>query len=428
MLSDSPSKVVYDLASTTPIADGYEVTFVYFDKAEVQVYLEGSDGKETQIDDEKYTVDESDTTAAVIFVSGYTFPEGSEKLVIMRVVAYEQESDYRNGDKIDADKIERSLDLLTAMAQQLAEIIDRTIQKPKSETGTIILPSVEQRAGMLLGFDDEGNFKPLLASDIDEKYQQTAAAAETAVAAAGTATGAATKANQYLQQTLTAATQALSDISAAKDEVILLIQEANLEQIQILTQKAEELEASMIEIENHIEIMVSKINSSESNAAYFANAAKLWANKAIDAANLAAAVKNSCNTILGQIQSIKTAVSGMQSDVLDRQNDVIERQNDVISRQSSVESMQESVETDKGVVAADKAAVQTLKDQTVAAKTGAEAQAVEIAALKTQIAAMAGATMPGMTFAIGTKIYQRSFYVKNGRTYFYDEEVQSNTN
>lgn len=421
MLSDAPSKVVYNLASTTPIADGYEVTFTYFDKSEVQCYLEGSDGKETQIDDDNYTVDESDTTAAVIFISGYAFPEGSEKLVIMRVVAYEQESDYRNGDKIDADKIERSLDLLTAMVQQVAELVDRTIQKPKSETGTIILPSVEQRAGMLLGFDDEGNFKPLLASDIDEKYQQTVAAKETAVAAAGTATESATKANQYMQQTVTAATQALSDISAAKDRVIQLIQEANLEQIQILTQKAEELEASMIQIEDHIEIMVSKIKDSESNVSYLANAAKLWANKAIDAANLASAIKNSCSTILGQIQEIQANVQSMQSDIQ-------ERQSDVASKHSAVLATHESVETDKGIVAADKAATETLKEQTVAAKSGADASVAEITTLKSQITALAGSTMPGMTFAVGSKIYQRSFYVKNGRTYFYDEEVQQNTN
>ena len=370
MLSDSPSKVVYDLASTTPISDGYEVTFTYFDKDEIQVYLEGDDGKETQISSEKYTVDESDTTAAVLFSPGYTFPAGSKKLVIMRIVAYEQETDYRNGDKMNADDIERSFDYLTAMVQQLAEIIDRTIQKPKSETGDIILPSVEQRAGMLLGFDDDGNFKPVLTSDIDQKLSQALAAEESAIAAA----------------------------------------------------------ESAIQIEDHIASMVTKIKDSESNASYFANATKLWANKAIDAANLAAAIKNSCNTILGQIQTIQTTVQGIQSDVQDRQDDVISRQNDIISRQSSVASMQQSVETDKGVVAVDKASVETLKEQAVAAKTGAEATAAEIAALKTQIAALAGSTMPGMTFAVGTKIYQRSFYVKNGRTYFHDEEVQQNTN
>lgn len=428
MLNNTPSKQVYVISSLTPIVGGYEIPFKYFEPDEVKVYLGNSAGSETLLDDDYYTVDDSSTTPVVKFVASYTFPSGTVSLTLIRELQYEQLSDYQNGSFINAEDIETSFDKCVAMLQQVAEQLDRTIKKPLDETGDIILPSVEQRAGMLLGFGDDGNFKPVLTSDIDQKLQQALAAEESAIAAAGAASESASEASDYLQQTLTAATKALSDISAAKDQVIQLIQEANLEQIEILTQKAEELEASMIEIEEHIASMVTKIKDSESNVSYLANAAKLWANKAIDAANLAAAIKNSCNTILGQVQTIQTTVQGIQSDVQDRQDDVISRQNDIISRQSSVASMQQSVETDKGVVAADKASVETLKEQAVAAKTGAEATAAEIAALKTQIAALAGSTMPGMTFAVGTKIYQRSFYVKNGRTYFHDEEVQQNTN
>ena len=432
MLSDSSSKVVYDLSSTMPIADGYEISFTYFDKTEVQVYLEGNDGQETQINDENYTVDESDTTAAVIFSSGYAFPEGSEKLVIMRVVAYEQESDYRNGDKIDADKIERSLDLLTAMVQQLAEIIDRTIQKPKSETGNIILPSVGQRAGMLIGFDENGQMTPVLTSDIEQKLSQALEAEESAIGASESAAESAGKAEEYLQQTASAASQALQDISTAKDQVIQLIKEANLEQIEILTAKAEELEASMIAIESNIQTLVAKVKSSESNASYAAAAALQWADKSVEAAKLAQAIKNSCNAILGQVQGIQTTIQSIQTDVQSRQDDIITRQDDVIQKQSDVQGMKddvsemkEAVVTDKGVVAADKAAVQTLKDQVIAAKDDAEYAVGEIQTLKGQITALAGSTTPGMTYAFGNKVMQRNFYVKNGRMYFYDTEAET---
>ena len=434
MLSDSPSKVVYDLASTTPITDGYEVTFTYFNMDEVKVYLEGDDGQESEVAATNYSVDESDTTAVVVFKSGYSFPEGSVKLVLMRLVEYEQESDYRNGDKIDADKLERSLDLLTAMVQQIAEMIDRTIQKPKSETGTITLPTVDQRAGTLIGFDDEGQMIPVLTSDIDQKLSQALAAEEGAIAAAGSAEESKDSAAEYLSQTTATATKALQDIEEAKDAVIQLIEEANLEQIEILTQKAEELEESMTKIEANVERLVLKVQNSESSAAYSAASALLWANKAIEAANLAQAVKNSCNTILGQVQSVQTTIEEIQSDIQIRQSDIITRQNDVIDRQGEVSSMKNdvsemkgTVSTDKGVVAVDKASVQILKDQTVAAKNGADAAVQEMEVLKTQITALAGSTTPGMTYTIGNKVMVRNFYVKNGRTYFYDTEAETNT-
>lgn len=417
MLSDSPSKVVYDLASTTPITDGYEVTFTYFNSDEVKVYLEGDDGQESEVDSTNYSVDESDTTAVVVFKSGYSFPEGSVKLVLMRLVEYEQESDYRNGDKIDADKLERSLDLLTAMVQQIAEMIDRTIQKPKSETGTITLPTVDQRAGMLIGFDDEGQMIPVLTSDIEQKLSQALAAEEGAIAAAGSAEESKDSAAEYLNQTTAAATKALQDIDEAKDAVIQLIKEANLEQIEQLIAKAEEIEAN-------VERLVLKVQNSESSAAYSAASAMLWAKKAIDAANLAQAVKSSCNTILGQIQA---DIESRQSDVITRQNDVIAKQGDVSSMKDAVSEMKDTVSIDKGVVASDKASIQTLKDQAVAAKNGADASVQEMEALKTQITALAGSTTPGMTYTIGNKVMVRNFYVKNGRTYFYDTEAETNT-
>lgn len=431
MLSDSSSKVVYDLSSTTPIADGYEITFTYFDKAEVQIYLEGSDGQETQINDENYTVDESDTTAAVIFTSGYAFPEGSEKLVIMRVVAYEQESDYRNGDKIDADKIERSLDLLTAMVQQLAEIIDRTIQKPKSETGNIILPSVGQRAGMLIGFDENGQMTPVLTSDIEQKLQQALEAEENALGSANAAAESAEKAEEFLDETKTTWQNALDSISQSLKSALQSITTAKDQGVSDLNTLTDQLETRLSSIASHVETLVNKVKSSESNASYAANAAMQWANKSVEAAKVAQAVKNSCNKILGQIQSIQATIQSIQTDIQGRQDDIIERQEDVIQKQSDIQEMKddvsgmkESVETDKGVVAADKAAVQTLKDQAIAAKDGAEDAVGEIQTLKGQITALAGSTTPGMTYALENRIMQRNFYVKNGRTYFYDTEAE----
>lgn len=416
MLSDSPSKVIYDLASTTPIPDGYEVTFTYFDKAEVQVYLEGSDGKETQVDNENYTVDESDTTAAVIFIRGYAFPEGSEKLVIMRVVAYEQESDYRNGDKIDADKIERSLDLLTAMVQQIAETIDRTIQKPKSETGNIVLPSAEQRANMLLGFDEDGNFKPVLMSDIEQQLQQILEAKSDAEAAASSASFSASQAGTYLSETKTAWQTALAQITAAKDEVLQLIEEANLEKIQELTQYAEQLEASMTEIEQNVSVMVERITYSESITTRASANSLFWANKAIDAYKSVAAIEKTVSTFYNEIQTIR-------SDIVSRHTQIQGIQDDVTAKQAAVSSDKTSVESMKADVSTDRTAVQTMRDTALSYKNAAAESVEEISTLKTQISAIAATEISGIRLVKGNRIYKIGLYTtKRGKAYRTIEE------
>ena len=432
MLTDSTNKVVYNIStSTTPLADGYEITFTYFSPEYLKVYLQKDDGSESVIDATKYVIDEEDTTAAVIFVEGYVFPQGSTYLTIMREVPYSQPADYRNGEDMDAEEIEMSLDLLTAQTQQLLEMIDRTIQMPVSEDGVIRLPSKSARAGMLIGFNEDGDMVPVLTSDIEQKLQQALEAEENALGSANAAAGSAEKAEEFLDETKTAWQNALDSISQSLESALKSITTAKDQGVSDLNTLTDQLETRLSSIASHVETLVNKVKSSESNASYAANAAMQWANKSVEAAKVAQAVKNSCNKILGQIQSIQATIQSIQTDIQGRQDDIIERQEDVIQKQSDIQEMKddvsgmkESVETDKGVVAADKAAVQTLKDQAIAAKDSAEDAVGEIQTLKGQITALAGSTTPGMTYALENRIMQRNFYVKNGRTYFYDTEAE----
>ena len=182
MITETNTKEIYDIAGLTPLAGGYEFTFPYTSTQDVRVYTTGNK-TDTEVSTSNYTIDKSGATPKVVFISGYNFPAGQTKLTIIRSVSYSQELDLRNGDLIDADKLEGALDDITQQIQQVAEKIDRAILSSVSDTAPLSIPEASQRSNMLLGFDDEGKVIPVLTTDIEQKLAQALAAEESAIIA-----------------------------------------------------------------------------------------------------------------------------------------------------------------------------------------------------------------------------------------------------
>lgn len=75
------------------------------------------------------------------------------QIVILRDVAFLQETEYVDGDSFPAKTHERALDRLTMIAQQLREMFGRAITFPASFSGNTGVGDVATRRGKLLGFD-----------------------------------------------------------------------------------------------------------------------------------------------------------------------------------------------------------------------------------------------------------------------------------
>lgn len=138
----------------------YEIPFPYWSKTDISAVLTVN-GNDQPLSTDSYTVSEPGDYGILTINSDFVAPAGTSKLTIVRIVSIVQDMDYRNGDPINADNIEESLDALTAMLQQIDEKTSRTVQLPVSEDAqTYVMPGTNERKGKVLGFDENGeNFK-----------------------------------------------------------------------------------------------------------------------------------------------------------------------------------------------------------------------------------------------------------------------------
>lgn len=81
--------------------------------------------------------------------SGYT-------LVIRRVIEIIQETEIRNQGEFFPEVHEAVFDRLTMVDQQQQDEIDRSLKLPETETGTMVLPTLDQRANRFFYFDSNG--------------------------------------------------------------------------------------------------------------------------------------------------------------------------------------------------------------------------------------------------------------------------------
>ncbi|NCC90132.1 MAG: hypothetical protein EOM01_07250 [Spirochaetia bacterium] len=181
MIGNVINKARYTVLSTTPVVSGYSIPFKYWDVSQISVILTSSTGVETQVASASLSVTSPGDTGTLTFAAGYTFPEGTSVLTVVRTLTIEQLSDYRNGDVMDAEQLEKSFDMTVAMLQELNEKLARTVRIPISDPASSLqMPSSLVRANMLLGFDASGNIIPILTSEIEQNLAD-ALAAETSV-------------------------------------------------------------------------------------------------------------------------------------------------------------------------------------------------------------------------------------------------------
>ncbi len=161
MLTSIERKIIYDIEGITePIETGYEVPFRIFSLSDINISLSLADGSNPVLETGwSLFIPENETgSVKVIFNPGYKFPDNASKLVIERYVQPEQGVDLRNGDTVDAEIVEESLDKLTAITQQLTEIASRSFKLPISESpADLVFPGPAERAGKIIGFGDDGN-------------------------------------------------------------------------------------------------------------------------------------------------------------------------------------------------------------------------------------------------------------------------------
>lgn len=181
MLASTKTKQVYDITGiTTPISTGYEIPFRIFSADYIKVAIDTA-SESTEISDVFTVTENDDGTGLLTFSTDYTFPDGALTLTIYRGVSIVQNLDLRNGDRVDAETLEEALDLITAIAQQLSENLARAITIPVSEDDSMTIPPLESRAGMLLGFDTEGNIIGVLTTDIEQKLSDALKAEENVI-------------------------------------------------------------------------------------------------------------------------------------------------------------------------------------------------------------------------------------------------------
>lgn len=182
-VSTTAAKVSY-LGNGTTTA--FSVPFVFFSASELEVtertIATGSEVVRSLTT--HYTV--TGGNGATGTVTAVSAPPTTVTWTIARKTARTQLVDYQTGDAFPADTHERALDRLTALVQEIEEILGRSLRGPVSDTAPLgqLVPAA-QRASKVLVFDLTG--QPAVA-DVAGLASITAAAY--AVAEVITATGA----------------------------------------------------------------------------------------------------------------------------------------------------------------------------------------------------------------------------------------------
>lgn len=135
-------------------ADGAQTVFPYpfpiFEAADLEVYLDAvaqSSG---------FTVSGVGISAggSVLFASA---PAAGALVTLRRNIAIARTSDFQEGGALRAKVLNDELDRLTASLQQVATALGRSlVLSPVDPADGLVLPSLAERAGALLGFDASG--------------------------------------------------------------------------------------------------------------------------------------------------------------------------------------------------------------------------------------------------------------------------------
>jgi hypothetical protein len=148
-------------------------------------------------------------------VTMLTAPAASTQLVIYRQVDYVQELDLVENDRLPAESLEKALDLMVMMGQQLNEQLDRTLRFPIGDSVSLSaeLPPAVDRASKALIFDANGTVDV----STDDYEDQLANVTAQAVAAAASASAASTSASNAATSASNANTSASNAATSASN-------------------------------------------------------------------------------------------------------------------------------------------------------------------------------------------------------------------
>lgn len=141
----------------------FSYTFKAFASSEVKVYVRtdstGAESLRTEgSGSTNYAVSGVGATGGgtVTFV---TAPASGETVVIRRLTALQQQTDYQPADPFPASSHEDALDTLTHITQELQEELDRSfkVSRTNSITTPEFVDDASTRASKLLGFSSDGN-------------------------------------------------------------------------------------------------------------------------------------------------------------------------------------------------------------------------------------------------------------------------------
>ena len=110
----------------------------------------------------------NDAGGMFTFLSGP--PVAGSAVWVGRVTELTQSASFPKGGRFPAESVESALDKLTmALQEQQNTGLGRALRVPNGEASVPPIPAKNQRAGMLLGFDSEGN--PIVVeADTGDKY------------------------------------------------------------------------------------------------------------------------------------------------------------------------------------------------------------------------------------------------------------------
>jgi len=154
-LSTNESKQQYNGDDSQTI---FPYEFKIFDEDELNVELRLANGT---IDDQVLNTDFTTTTSSGDYRGNIVMivpPATDETLTVYRLVDLLQETDYVENDPFKAETHEDALDKLTMQNQQQADLLDRSLKIPITDSSTLNTELVgwETRAGKYLAFNANG--------------------------------------------------------------------------------------------------------------------------------------------------------------------------------------------------------------------------------------------------------------------------------
>lgn len=148
------SRVQYDTNGTT---GPWSIPFYFLEDADILAVYADATGAETNLvltTDYSLTGAGDESGGTMTTVSAYA---AGGTLTILRDVDALQTTEFQDGDNFPASAVNRGLDRLTMIVQQLKEKVGRALLFPVSDDTSGALPSVAVRANTELRFDADGN-------------------------------------------------------------------------------------------------------------------------------------------------------------------------------------------------------------------------------------------------------------------------------